>query len=128
MGSRDTPGDSVLAFYSPVGELLDKFPTGLNDIVALAYGPRKKRLYALDFNWANPREGGLYRLVGVDNEEGCEAKLIAKLHRPTAMAFDRRGNLYVTTIGFDAPQSRDLAPSENVYENNGKLLLFVELD
>lgn len=128
MGSRDKPGDSLLTFYSPVGELLDKFPTGLSDVVALAYGPRKMRLYALDFNWANPREGGLYKLVGVDSEDGCEAKLIARLQRPTAMAFDRKGNLYVTTCGFDTAQSRDLAPADNVFENDGKLVVFRDLD
>ena len=128
MGSRDKPGDSVLTFYSSVGELLDTFPTGLNDVVALAYGPRRKRLYALDYNWANPREGGLYKLVGVDSEEGCEARLIAKLPRPTAMAFDRRGNLYVTVLGFDSQQGEDLAPDDEFYENDGQLLVFRDMD
>lgn len=128
MGLRDKPGDSMLTFYSPAGELLDKFQTGLNDIVALAYGPRNKRLYALDFNWANPREGGLYKLVAVDSQQGCEARLIANLQRPTAMAFDRNGNLCVTICGFDAPLNQDLAPSEEIYEHSGKLLIFRNLD
>ena len=128
MGSRDKPGDSLLTFYSPLGELLDKFPTGLSDVVAIAYGPRKRRLYALDFNWANPREGGLYKLVSVDTDDGCEAKLIARLQRPTAMAFDRKGNLYVTTCGFGAVENRDLAPDQDVFEHDGKLVVFRDLD
>ena len=128
IGSRDKPGDSVLTFYNPLGELLDKYPTGLNDVVALAYGPRKKRLYALDFNWANPRDGGLYKLVGVDSKDGCEARLVARLQRPTAMAFDRKGNLYVTVCGFDSATNRDLAPDQDIYEHNGKLVVFRDLD
>ncbi len=124
MGSRDTPGDSVLAFYSMTGELLDRFPTGLNDIVAIAYGPRRKMLYALDFSWEDPQKGGLYQLIAVDTSDGCEAKLIAKLDRPTAMTFDRQGDLYITTSGIP-PASEDELPQ---FENPGKLVVIRELD
>ncbi len=124
MGKRDEPGDSELCFYSPAGELLDKFPTGLNDVVALAYGPRKGRLFALDFSWEDPSKGGLYKLVAVDSVEGCEAVLVAKLDRPTSMTFDQNGNLWVTVCGLqDRRQSLDTEFSEP-----GKVLMFQGLD
>ncbi len=124
MGTRDTPGDSILTFYSEGGELLDKFPTGLSDIVAMAYGPRKKRLYALDFNWAEPKKGGLYKLVAVDSQEGCTAELVTYLDRPTAMAFDKNGNLYVTVCGFDDEES----DVDEEYSAPGKCLLIRGVD
>ena len=123
MGTRDTPGDSILTFYSEGGELLDKFPTGLNDIVALAYGPRKKRLFALDFNWAEPKKGGLYKLVAVDSKEGCTAELVTQLDRPTSMAFDRSGNLYVTVCGFP-----DETQEDEEFYGAGKCLLIRGVD
>ncbi len=128
MGSRDTPGDSVLAFYSPAGELLDKFPTGLNDIVALKYGPRKRRLFALDFSWADPKQGGLYQLIAVDSQNGCKAKLITSLQRPTAMAFDRNGDLYVTICGVDKAVPDDLQGEDELLPDPGKLVLIKDVD
>ena len=119
MGKRDLPNDSVLTFYSEGGELLDKFPTGLSDIVALAYSPRKKQLFALDYNWAEPKKGGLYKLVAVDTKEGCEAKLVTSLERPTSMAFGKNGELYVTVCGFPDEDSED----DDEYLSPGKCLL-----
>lgn len=127
MGSRDKPGDSKLAFFSPAGELLDVFPTGLNDIVALAYGPKSKRLFALDFNWENPKKGGLYKLVAVDSKQGCEAELITKLERPTSMTFDQSGNLYITVCGlFESTGNSSLVNEE--LNAPGKLLLIPGMD
>ena len=127
MGSRDQPEDSKLTFYSPAGELLDVFPTGLNDIVALAYGPKSKRLFALDFNWQNPRRGGLYKLVAVDSKLGCEAELVTRLERPTSMAFDPSGNLYITVCGlFESSGNSSLVNEE--LSAPGKLLMIPGMD
>ena len=125
MGSRSKLGDSVIGFYSQAGELLDKFPTGLNDIVALGYGPQRKRLFALDFSWGNPKKGGLYKLVAVDNSKGCEAVLIANLERPTAMTFDQRGNVYVTCCGFAVADNGD--PNED-FLAPGKVVKVIGVD
>ena len=129
IGSRDEPGDSKLAFYSPAGELLDIFPTGLNDIVSLAYGPKSKRLYALDFSWENPKKGGLYKLVAVDSKDGCEAELIAKLERPTSMTFDQSGNLYITVCGMIGDSRSDsITLVDEEFTAPGKLLLIPGLE
>ena len=127
MGSRDKPKDSKLTFYSGAGELLDVFPTGLNDIVALAYGPKSNRLFALDFNWRQPRSGGLYKLVAVDSKLGCEAELVARLERPTSMAFDQSGNLYITVCGlFESSGNSSLVNEE--FNAPGKLLMIPGMD
>lgn len=102
MGTKDQPGDSKLSFFNDKGEKLSSYGTGLNDIVALAYSPLRKRLFALDLNFANPAEGGLYKLVRIrERNDQCEARKVEglKLVLPTALAFDAEGNLYITQCG-----------------------------
>lgn len=125
MGKRDQAGDSTLCFYNDKGKLLDRFETGLNDIVALAYGPKNGNLYALDFSWANPNKGGLYKLVAVDSKVGCEAILLAKLPRPTSMAFDQSGRLWVTVCGIPDARSNRL---DAEFVSTGKVMLFPVID
>jgi DNA-binding beta-propeller fold protein YncE len=124
MGTREKERDSVLSFFDQQGQLLDTFPAGLNDVVAVAYGPRRKRLYALDFNWAEPKKGGLYKLVATDTADGCEAEFVMHFERPSAMAFDQLGNLYVTVCGYSEP-------SESIGDSNlalGKVYRIEGLD
>jgi len=100
-GSLETPHDSQLSFYVPTsGTLALQLPTGLNDIVGLAYSP-SGQLYALDFSWRNPAEGGVYRLddARVDGKPSCRAMKIASATHPTALAFTPEGTLYVTALG-----------------------------
>ena len=125
MGKRDQAGDSTVCFYDENGKLLDKFETGLNDIVSLAYGPKNGNLYALDFSWEDPNKGGLYKLVAVDSQIGCEAVLIAKLPRPTSMAFDQSGRLWVTACGISDAKSNRL---DAEFVSPGKVLLFPVID
>ena len=125
MGKRDEAGDSTLCFYNDKGKLLDKFETGLNDIVALAYGPKNGNLYALDFSWVDPNKGGLYKLVAVDSKVGCEAVLVAKLPRPTSMAFDQSGRLWVTVCGIPDANSNRL---DAEFISTGKVMLFPVID
>ena len=102
MGEINQAEDAKLTFYSEGKEKLLDLETGLNDITALAYSTKKrgdrKQLYALDFNWLKTAEGGLFRLVAKGDED-VEAKSIATLDKPTAMAFAADGTLYVTIIG-----------------------------
>jgi hypothetical protein len=113
--------DSLLLVYDPVTlKPLAKAETGLYDITALAYHPTTNKLYALDYAWESPKEGGLFRLdvsgegasfkvkaerVAYTYEAGKDdAKLPfagdpAAMDKPTAMAFDTAGNLYITMIG-----------------------------
>ncbi|MCG8448708.1 MAG: hypothetical protein MI725_03885 [Pirellulales bacterium] len=101
IGSLDSPGDSMLTFYVPsTGKAAMSLPTGLHDIVSLAYSP-SGQLYAADFAWADEGAGGVYRLddVRVEGKQGCRAVRIASVTRPLGMAFTRDGALYVTAFG-----------------------------
>lgn len=120
MGEINVAGDSLLTFYNEEGELLGKFETGLNDITGLAYGPQHGRLFVTDFNWRDTNNGGLYKLVAIiDDYETCKAVKIAKLRKPTALAFTPEGDLYITLAG----DSSEAAPKPD-----GKLVLIRGLD
>jgi len=106
MGEITVPNDSLLTFYDPAsGKMLLNLETNLHDITALAYGvtprPKKRQLYALDFAWADTKQGGLFKLVKKmeGDKQGMEARKILPLDKPTAMTFDKDGNLYITIIG-----------------------------
>lgn len=100
-GETSTAGDSLVTFYDRSDDQLAdwKYTTGLNDISALAYGPRRGRLFATDFSWNNPAAGGLFKIIRGDLPGQCKPEKITDLDKPTAMAFDDDGNLYITTIG-----------------------------
>lgn len=119
MGSVADEQDSLLAFYSQAGTKLSVFETGLNDITGLDYGPRYGRLFAVDFNWANPQQGGLYKLVKMKSETACESVLISRLERPTALVFTDSGDCYITLAGSTKPA--DGKP-------DGKLVIIRQLD
>ena len=117
MGQTTNVPDSLLTFYSQSGTKLGVYRTGLNDITGLAYGPRHGRLFALDFNWANPRQGGLYKLVGIaKNETECESNLMSRLERPTALVFTNDGDCYITLAGSGSGKA------------DGQLILIRQLD
>ena len=116
MGETQNAKDSLLTFYSQSGTKLGIYRTGLNDITGLAYGPRHGRLFALDFNWANPKKGGLYKLVDMNRENQCEAVLMSQLEKPTALAFTLTGDCYITLAGSAGGQP------------DGQLILIRQLD
>ncbi|MCC6511325.1 MAG: hypothetical protein IT423_19645 [Pirellulaceae bacterium] len=98
MGEITVPGDSLLTFYDPASkEKLLNLKTNLHDITALAYSPRGQ-LYALDFAWADLKQGGLFQMLA-EGKDAIKTKKIAELDKPTAMVFDAEGALYVTVIG-----------------------------
>ncbi|MBC8115503.1 MAG: hypothetical protein H7062_14050 [Candidatus Saccharimonas sp.] len=98
MGEVNVPGDALLTMYDKDGKLVKSYKTGLNDITGLAYSPSGK-LYATDFAWAEEvkTEGGLFELV-IEGDE-VKPKKILGLDRPTALAFDKEGALYITVFG-----------------------------
>ncbi len=100
MGSTDTPNDSKIAFYDESGEELgnDHFDTTLSDVTGIAYGPTRGRLFAVDLSLCDPENAGLFKLVA-DTDTGCKAVKIMDLDRPTSMAFDDEGDLYITLLG-----------------------------
>ncbi len=99
MGEVSVPGDSLLTFYDKEGNLTKNLKTGLHDITGLAYSPKTGKLYATDFAWAEEVKttGGLFELV-IEGDELKPKKLLS-LDRPTALAFDKEGALYITVFG-----------------------------
>ena len=71
----------------------------MHDITGLAYSPKTGKLYATDFAWAEEVKttGGLFELV-IEGDEVKPKKLLS-LDRPTALAFDKEGALYITVFG-----------------------------
>ena len=94
-GEVNVPGDALLTFYGADGKLAKKLKANLHDITGLAYSPSGK-LYATDFAWADTKQGGLFELV-IEGEE-VKPKKILSLDRPTALAFDKEGGLYITVF------------------------------
>jgi len=116
-GEVNKPNDSLLTFYSAkTGKVLLNLETKLHDITGLAYSPKTGLLYATDFAWMKPDEGGLYRLDAEQTASGqtVKATKIASLDKPTALAFAPDGTLYITVVG---PKKED----ENA-PKQGKLL------
>lgn len=101
LGELNEAADGVLAFYDAVTKkMLLRLDTGLREITAVAYSPRKQ-MYALDLSFSKPEEGGVFRIVADSNSpSGMQLKKIASLPHPTAMAFDAEGALLVTVAGF----------------------------
>lgn len=98
MGEITVPGDSLLTTYDPAtGKLVKRFETGLNDITGLAYHPTTGKLYATDFSWIDTSNGGLFRL-DIEGDKVTAHRLL-NLDKPTALAFDSKGRLYVTIFG-----------------------------
>lgn len=125
MGEITVAGDSLLTFYDEDQNKLDNFKLGLNDISGLTYSPKRQRLYATDFNWLDTDNGGVYKIIkaqdGSKNEQdgGCEAKTIAVLKKPTALAFNSNGDLFIALAG---------NTSEGSEEPDGKLVVIKDLD
>ncbi len=110
MGELESKADSLLTFYGAEnGKLLLNLETGLRDITALAYTNKSRQLYALDFSWSSPSDGGLFRLdgEGTGREQVCRAIKIASLDKPTAMAVTSNDTLYVTTFGTPAKEPKE---------------------
>lgn len=98
MGEINAPADSLLTVYDPkTGKLVSNKKTGINDIIALAYSPKTGKLYGVDFSWLDTTKGALLEIVA-DSEE-VATKKVADLDKPTAIAFDKDGNAFVSVIG-----------------------------
>lgn len=101
LGQMAEDRDSRVAFVQPSnGSIALKLFPGLFDILGLAYSP-SGRLYVVDFAAREENSGGVYRLddVRLNGYSACRAVKIASIVRPTSLAFDASGNLYVTSFG-----------------------------
>ena len=102
MGEINKPKDGLLTFYSAkTGKKLLNLETGLFDITGLAYAPKTGLLYATDFAWMEAAEGGLFRLdqENKGGKQSVKVTKVAKLDKPTAIAFADDGSAYITIIG-----------------------------
>ncbi|MAT15329.1 MAG: hypothetical protein CMJ46_08680 [Planctomyces sp.] len=110
MGEMNVANDSLLTFYDPgTGELKRSLKTELSDIAGLAYSPQTGKLYAVDFSWVDSTKGGLFELA-VDGET-VNATKIMSLDKPTSLAFDKEGQLYLTQFGSEVPEGAESAGS-----------------
>jgi DNA-binding beta-propeller fold protein YncE len=118
MGDTESDAtDSILAFYDPTnGSLKRKLKAGLRDLTGLAYSPKTKTLYATDLASKSSYNGGLYSLaIEGDN---VKATKIAPLEKPTALAFDAAGHLYVSILG-PSEKTRGTDPGALIYFKPG---------
>lgn len=115
MGEMNIPQDSLLTMYDTEGKLLWKAETGLFDIAGVAYSPKTGKLYAVDFAWMDEKQGGLFRLdIKKEGEEvSVEAVKIASLDKPSSLAFDKDGVLYIAEFG-TAEEGSDKKPGRLV--------------
>jgi len=119
MGEITDQKDSLLTFYDQKSKsLLLSLSTDIYDLVGLAYSPKTGRLYGVDFSWADPKQGGLYRLDAVrrDGKQVVKATKLIDLDQPTALAFNDDGELFVTVFGNGDGEDESKAPA------TGKLL------
>jgi DNA-binding beta-propeller fold protein YncE len=97
-GEVNLPGDALVVIYDPeTGVMESKLKTGLNDLAGIAYSPKTKKLYGVDFSWSAPEKGGLFLLEPAGAK--MKATRIAQLDHPSALAFAPDGTLYVSVIG-----------------------------
>lgn len=95
-------GGARLKFFRREGDRLGQYQTGLQNIVALAYSPERKRLFALDSGEGNPARAGLYKLARIRGAtDHCDARRLEglPLTRPVSMLFDGEGNLLIADEG-----------------------------
>lgn len=98
MGEVNVPNDSLLLVFDPnSGELKHQYQLGLHDPAGLAISPKTKKMYVTDFAWAKPEDGGVYE-VTIEGDKATTKKVL-QLDKPTALAFDADGKLYVTVVG-----------------------------
>ncbi len=119
MGEINDQKDSLLTFYDQESKsLLLSLPTELFDLVGLAYSPKTGRLYAVDYSWADPKQGGLYRLDAVrrDGKQVIKTTKLIDLDQPTALAFNDEGELFITVFGNGDGKDESKTPA------TGKLL------
>ena len=118
MGEKGEAKNSRLVFYTLQGKLLRNFEVELNDVVALAYSPSRKHLFAIDYNFSDPSKGALYKLIGKGADK-CDVKKLQDISFVTSMAFDSSGTLWLTSLG--GPPVTDGNPT-------GKLIKIEGLD
>ncbi len=116
MGEMNVANDSLLTTYNPeTGKLIKALKTGLHDIAGVAVSPKTGKLYVVDFAWIKPADGGLFELTVEDDK--VTSKKILSLEKPTALAFDKDGHLYVT----DGASDIESKPAGRVSRVDGDL-------
>jgi hypothetical protein len=107
LGELSDSPDSVLGFFDAVSKnRILRLDTGLYDVAAVSYSPRKQ-MYALDLAWSQSSKGGLFRVIADrSSPSGLRTLRIVALEHPTAMAFDSEGAMLITTLGTQDAQGK----------------------
>lgn len=98
----DSDGPSQLAFFNPLDRrIVMQMPSGLRNIVALAYSPKSGNLYAANAPGNDGAKPGIYRIDSATggSTPACKAVKIADVRDATALVFAADNTLYVATSG-----------------------------
>lgn len=101
LGTLGEERDSQLVFCVPSsGHVALQLPTGLMDLVGVAYGP-SGLLYAIDFAASDSSQGGVYRIDDArwNGRPACRTVKIAVIDHPTSLMFAADGSLLVAACG-----------------------------
>lgn len=98
IGEVNQAGDSLLTIYGEDGKLAHKVALGLNDICGLAVHPKSGKWFGTDFSWIDATKGGLFA-IDAHAADGKAATKVISLDKPTGLAFDANGDLFIAVFG-----------------------------
>jgi hypothetical protein len=104
---HDRSRSARLEFVNPIdGRTVLGLQMELTEVVGIAYSPRSGNLFAICNSSRDPDQSGVYR---IDMDESADAskpsataEFVAKVQRPTGLAFGPSGALYVSSLGRDS--------------------------
>ena len=97
----DSVGPSRLAFFNPLDRrVVMQMPSGLRNVVALAYSPKSGNLYAANAPANDDSKAGIYRIDSATggSTPACKAVKVADIRHATALTFAADNTLYVATL------------------------------
>jgi hypothetical protein len=101
---------SSLKFINPInGRVALAVDTELPRVAAVSYCPTNRNLYAVSFSSID-EGGGVYRIddAGEPGKPAGKATKIAAADRPTALTFGPDGALYVSVLGTDEQNGKEV--------------------
>lgn len=110
-GAPDDKEDCRLLFFDTksAGLLMEFTVPKVRDLVACDFDPKSGRLFAIDASFKDPGKAGLYELIGSSDGKKCQVRKVMSLNSPTAMSFNKSGNLFVTLAASQNEQGKPMS-------------------